>query len=81
MRAAGEKMLARRGKRDFGLCELRVKRFYPIWPCTLGTVPGKEKALMSISHKGLIFLVGMARFERAVSASRTQRSTRLSHIP
>ena len=26
-------------------------------------------------------VVGMARFERAVSASRTQRSTRLSHIP
>ena len=32
-------------------------------------------------RKGLIFLVGMARFERAISASRTQRSTRLSHIP
>ena len=29
----------------------------------------------------LLLLVGMAGFEPAVSASRTQRSTKLSHIP
>lgn len=31
--------------------------------------------------KPLIFMVGMRGFEPPVSASRTQRSTRLSHIP
>lgn len=41
----------------------------------------RHKKRLRALHTALKNLVGMARFERAVSASRTQRSTRLSHIP
>ena len=41
----------------------------------------RHKKRLHALHTALKNLVGMARFERAVSASRTQRSTRLSHIP
>ena len=34
-----------------------------------------------LSHNPLDYLVGMRGFEPPASASRTQRSTRLSHIP
>ncbi|CCO24061.1 protein of unknown function [Maridesulfovibrio hydrothermalis AM13 = DSM 14728] len=40
-----------------------------------------EKKGYDIYRNPLIFMVGMRGFEPPVSASRTQRSTRLSHIP
>ena len=41
----------------------------------------KEKRDSGLYRKSLIFLVGMRGFEPPAPASRTQCSTRLSHIP